>query len=89
MGAISRRIEQLEAALDPNKLAEEAYEYFKRTTPIRSGNARRNTRRVNDEIRANYPYAQKLDDGYSQQAPNGMTEPTTKFIQEYIRKQGR
>jgi hypothetical protein len=89
MGSISRRIEQLEQALEPEKLAEEAYEYFRNITPRRTGNARSKTRRVNEEIRADYPYAQRLDQGYSPQAPRGMTEPTLKFIQEYIRKQGR
>lgn len=88
MSSIVRRIEQLNKALDPEKLAEEAYDYFRNVTPYRSGNARNKTRRVNAEIRADYPYAQRLDDGYSPQRPRGMTEPTIKFIQEYIKKQG-
>jgi hypothetical protein len=86
-GEIVKRINQLEKALDPNNLAREAYDYFKDITPIRKGNARRSTRLQGDEIQADYAYAQRLDDGYSPQAPRGMTAPTEKFIQEYIRKQ--
>jgi hypothetical protein len=86
-GEIVKRINQLEKALDPNNLAREAYDYFKDITPVRSGNARRSTSLQGDEIQADYAYAQRLDDGYSPQAPRGMTKPTEKFIQEYIRKQ--
>lgn len=89
MASIVKRLDDLERALDPEVLAEEAYQYFRSITPIRSGNARRNTRRQGDEVRADYAYATRLDTGWSKQAPNGMSEPTTKFIQEYIRKQGR
>ena len=88
-GQIVKRINQLERALDPNNLAREAYDYFRGITPIRKGNARRSTRLQGDEIQADYPYAQRLDDGYSPQAPRGMTQPTEKFIQEYIRKQAK
>lgn len=86
-GEVVKRITELQKALDPNNLAQEAYNYFRRTTPIRSGNARRNTRLQGDEIQADYAYAQRLDEGYSPQAPRGMTAPTEKFIQEYIKKQ--
>jgi len=88
-GEIVKRINQLEKALDPKNLAKEAYDYFKRETPIRSGNARNNTRLQGDEIWADYAYAQRLDEGYSKQSPNGMTKPTEKFIQEYINKQAK
>jgi len=88
-GQIVKRINQLEKALDPNNLAREAYDYFKRETPIRTGNARGNTRLQGDEIWADYAYAQRLDAGYSSQSPQGMTKPTEKFIQEYIRKQAK
>lgn len=88
-GSIVKRINQLEKALDPKNLAKEAYDYFKRETPIRSGNARNNTRLMGDEIWADYAYAQRLDAGHSQQSPNGMTKPTEKFIQEYIQKQAK
>lgn len=88
-GEIVKRIKELEKALDPKKLAKEAYDYFKKETPIRTGNARSNTRLQGDEIWADYRYAQRLDGGYSSQAPQGMTKPTEKFIQEYIKKQAK
>jgi hypothetical protein len=41
-------------------------------------------------IEGDYTYAQRLDDGYSQQAPNGMTGPTERYIErrldELVRK---
>lgn len=67
-----------------NGLADAALQEFIKNTPIRSGNARRNTRVDNTTIVANYPYSQKLDEGYSKQAPNGMTEPTEKWIQQEV-----
>jgi len=88
-GEIVKRLTELEKVLDPNNLAREAYNYFKAETPIRSGNARRNTRLQGNEIQADYAYAQRLDAGYSNQAPQGMTKPTEKFIQEYIKKQSK
>jgi len=89
-GEIIKQINELERALDPNNLAREAYDYFRNITPIaevNGGNARRNTNLRGNEIQARYPYAQRLDEGWSKQAPQGMTKPTEKFIQEYIKKQ--
>jgi len=86
-GAIVKKLQNLERALDSKKLAHEAYDYFKGITPQRTGNAKRSTRLQGDEIYADYAYAQRLDSGYSTQAPFGMTKPTEKFIQEYIAKQ--
>lgn len=71
-----------------------AFEFFKRITPIATGNARRNTRLVNWKIVANYPYAFVLDKGKhmtnrgargSNQAPNGMTQPTVKKFGLWVR----
>jgi hypothetical protein len=45
-------------------------------TPIKTGNARSNTGLVGkNTISANYAYAQRLDQGWSGQAPRGMTQP--------------
>jgi len=59
---------------------------FKKLTPVRTGNARRHTalNGQKTEIRADYPYAQRLDDGYSPQAPRGMTDPFLKWSQRRI-----
>ena len=64
----------------------DAYDFFKKTTPYRTGNARRKTRYKNKTIVAGYPYAQKLDDGYSKKAPDGMTNPTIEFIRNQVRR---
>ncbi len=63
---------------------EQAYEYFVAETPIRSGNARRNTRIRNTTIKADYAYADRLDNGWSSQSPDGMTEPTIDYIDRLI-----
>jgi hypothetical protein len=70
----------------PQQLIEDAADYFRNVTPYRSGNARNNTYLGGDTIRADYNYAGRLDDGYSSQAPNGMVEPTIKFIDQRLKK---
>ena len=65
------------------KLPDEAYKVFVQETPIRSGNARRNTKlKGKKEIIADYPYAERLDQGYSKQSPEGMIKPTEQYIIE-------
>jgi hypothetical protein len=88
-GEISKRIQDLTDSLTGEKLAAEAYKVFRATTPIRSGNARSNTRLSQNDIEANYPYAQRLDHGYSRQAPRGMTQPTDEYIVRWINKQSK
>jgi hypothetical protein len=81
---ITPRIQRMQAALA--LLPRQAYQEWLRQTPIRSGNARRRTRLNQDTIEANYPYAQRLDEGYSRQAPEGMSQPVEQFIQQQIQK---
>lgn len=74
----------------PEDVVDEAYDYFKGKTPVRTGNARRKTKLNKKTIHAEYPYAGRLDDGYSNQARDGMTDPTVDFIQAEInRRTGR
>ena len=75
-------VQGLEDIIDD--IPEKAYEYFVAETPVRSGNARRNTRIRNTTIDANYAYAGRLDEGWSKQSPDGMTEPTIKYIERLI-----
>lgn len=82
---IDPTLKQMKRKLD--KLPEDAYKVFVKETPIRSGNARRNTKLKNKKtIQANYPYAERLDEGYSKQSPQGMTEPTMDFIVDQFLK---
>ena len=68
---------------------------FKRLTPVDTGNARRRTTLQGDTIKANYPYAEVLDKGRhmtnkgmrgSTQAPQGMTKPFGKWLDQRLRK---
>lgn len=65
-------------------LPREAHTEFIKNTPKRSGNARRNTRLQDNKIIADYAYSQRLDEGYSKQAPEGMTKPTEQWIQREV-----
>jgi hypothetical protein len=68
----------------------DAYQFFRKTTPIKSGNARKNTDYDSTEtggtITGDYPYANRLNEGYSRQAPEGMTKPTIAHIRRLVRK---
>jgi hypothetical protein len=88
-GEFNMRIKEITKALDPVKMANGAYTVFYKNTPVRSGNARRNTELRQDEIQARYPYATRLDEGYSKQSPKGMVDPTIKWLQNYVKKQGK
>lgn len=80
-----RRQRQLEQFLDslPRKMHDE----FVKATPIRSGNAKRSTQLRGNEIVANYPYAVRLEkESWSRQAPDGMSDPTIKWVRGELRK---
>lgn len=55
--------------------------YFHRITPRDTGNARRNTRLKDKQILADYGYAGRLDEGWSKQAPIGMSDPSIDFFE--------
>lgn len=69
-----------------NRIPEAAYETWRENTPDRSGNAVRNTTLQGNTIHANYPYASVLDEGTSDQAPNGMSQPTAERIKQEVRR---
>lgn len=71
-------LKRIQKKLD--NLPKEAEKVFVQNTPVRSGNARRNTKLRKDTIVANYAYAQRLDEGYSKQSPQGMIKPTEDYI---------
>lgn len=82
MSEVNKMFEQAEKVAQT--LPKEAYDYFVDSTPIRTGNARRSTSLRGNTIDANYAYAKRLDQGYSRQAPKGMSDPTEKFLQKRI-----
>jgi hypothetical protein len=81
--AIMAKLDKLEK-MGPDVM-EDAGLFFKNKTPVRSGNARNNTKTRDTTIHARYGYAKSLNDGKSGQAPGGMVEPTTKEIKSLIR----
>lgn len=69
------------------QLPKEAFNFWRRITPVKTGNARRRTRLQGSKIKANYQYAVPLDKGWSKQAPQGMSEPTEIYIKNRIKRQ--
>lgn len=69
-----------------NKLPKQAFQFWRKTTPKKTGNARRKTILRNKLILARYPYAERLDDGWSRQAPKGMSTPTLEYIKKITRR---
>jgi hypothetical protein len=76
-----------------NNLPKEAFQEFVKVTPIKTGNAKKNTKLKGKTIEANYAYAGVLDKGRhmtsrgmrgSDQAPDGMSKPTEVFIKKRI-----
>jgi hypothetical protein len=81
---ITPSIQKMKAALA--LLPQQAYQVWVKQTPVRSGNARRRTRLNKNTIEAQYPYAERLDEGYSQQSPQGMSRPVSQAIEQQMRK---
>lgn len=83
-GNMKKKLKKFDA--DLKTLKSESLDKFKELTPRRTGNARRKTTLHGSTIEANYPYAAKLDEGYSSQAPDGMVEPFQKWFSKKIKK---
>ena len=73
-------LNRIEARL--TRLPQDAYNYWKGITPVKSGNARRRTKLQGRKIKTMYGYAVPLDKGSSTQAPQGMSEPTERYIKQ-------
>lgn len=69
-------------------VAPQAYTFFRDITPKDTGNARSKTTLTrNGTIRADYPYAGRLDRGWSKQfGGQGMSRPTIRFVRNLVRK---
>jgi len=86
VGNITRKLNGLLQNLNSDKIADVAYKEFYKVTPRRTGNAKSKTKKQGKNIVADYPYAQRLNEGYSKQAPDGMVEPTIEAIRDYVFK---
>jgi len=86
-----KQIDSLKARLDKiqkeiDGLPKEAHQFFVNNTPIDMGNARRKTKLRGTTIVADYDYAKRLNEGWSKQAPDGMTKPTEEFLQRRLKE---
>jgi hypothetical protein len=88
-GQINLRLKQIKKEITAEAMAKEGVDYFRKITPFKTGNAKRNTFLNKDTIEANYPYARRLDAGYSAQARDGMTQPTINYVQDWVKKQSK
>jgi hypothetical protein len=70
-----------------DEMMDDGFPVLKKATPIASGNARRKTvHRRSDKIESKYPYAGRLDEGWSKQAPKGFTDPTLEHMEDFVDK---
>lgn len=92
-GTVSKSLANIQKKL--SMLPQEAYTEFVKNTPVRTGNAKKNTKLKGKSIEANYNYAAVLDKGRhmtrrgmrgSDQAPNGMTQPTVAYINKRLKQ---
>lgn len=71
-------------------IPKKGYDHFKEITPIDTGNAKSKTKYSTTQrggrINGDYPYANRLNEGYSRQAPDGMTDPTIEHIRKEVKK---
>lgn len=67
-------------------IVREGHREFVRVTPKDTGNAKRKTDLIRNEIQGNYPYSVKLQNGYSKQAPDGMRDDAIARMRTVIRK---
>lgn len=81
---VTPELQRISNALE--RLPKEVFDYWVKTTPKRTGNARRSTDLKGDTIHANYPYAERLNEGYSKQAPQGIVEPVEQFIERRLKQ---
>jgi hypothetical protein len=89
-GQIQSRLTALQRELDQKQLLAEGYKFFKSVTPVASGNAKRNTKtQGSDSIHADYAYAGRLNRGWSNQAKDGMAQPTIEHLQKYIESKAK
>ncbi len=67
---------------------QDTYNYYKKETPRKGGNARNKTKfnKSRNSINSNYDYAGRLDSGWSKQSPKGFTKPSLDFLEKTITK---
>jgi hypothetical protein len=84
---ITKSLHKIEKSIE--SVPDAAYAYWRSITPVRTGTARRRTVLKNNTIEARYAYAAVLDSGSSRQAPDGMSKPTTDYLDGEYKKRVR
>lgn len=86
MSNITNRLNKITQTLNSSNITDYALARMKEHTPIKSGNARRNTKKKGTStITADYPYAQRLEDNYSPQTQGkGIIQPTIEDVRDYV-----
>jgi hypothetical protein len=85
MNPIVKKLKEIEVILNEDKLAQLGADYMRSITPIRSRNARNKTDARGSTIYASYPYAKRLDEGWSKQNQIGLIDPTIAYLEKYIK----
>lgn len=86
-GEINKRIKDIQTAASPEKMAAFAHDHLVKITPKDSGNAKSKTVLKKDEVHANYAYAKRLDENWSQQTKGkGLIQPTLDAVVGHIDK---
>jgi len=75
-------------------ISQDLFDTVKQKTPVRSGRAKkswrlRKERKYSYEVSNRVPYIDRLDEGYSKQAPRGMTRPATREVLNRARRRFR
>lgn len=86
MSNITDRLNRITQTLNSGTITDFAVASMKSHTPIKTGNARRNTKKQgNNQIVADYPYAQQLEDNRSPQTHGkGIIQPTIDDVRDYV-----
>lgn len=84
---ISKRIGQLNRVL--RSVPTEAHKEFVKVTPKKTGNAKRSTKLKDTTIAAEYNYANRLNTGWSKQAPQGMFKPMVDHMRSWVARELR
>jgi len=72
-------------------ISQDYFDLVKDKTPVKSGRAKRGWRLKKQrqfayEVRNQVPYISRLDEGYSKQAPRGMTRPAAREVLNRARR---
>jgi len=86
MKKLTDRLAYLQKELTAQKLVNAGFPEFVKKTPVLTGNARRRTSKDAKSINADYPYAQRLNEGYSPKSREGMVDPTIAAVRVYVSK---